>query len=93
MSDDKINIQTLYGICYYEQLYTREANIHTNTADIPTLENLIQGDSLSLANMVGAAGKILDFACPRSSKRAFQHPRRSNQQQELGHIMEAQNSV
>ena len=29
----------------------------------------------------------------RSSKTAFQHPRRSNQQQELSHIMEARNSV
>ena len=61
--------------------------------DIPTLESLTTGDSLSLKTMVGAAGKILDFACPRSSKIALQHPRRSNQQQELSHIMEARNSV
>ena len=38
-------------------------------------------------------GKILDFVCPRLSKIAFQHPRRSNQQQELSHIMKARNSV
>ena len=38
-------------------------------------------------------GTILNFVCPRLSKIAFQHPRRSNQQQELSHIMEARNSV
>ena len=38
-------------------------------------------------------GNILNFVCPRLSKIAFQHPRRSNQQQELSHIMEARNSV
>ena len=43
--------------------------------------------------MVGAIGKILDFACTRSSKIAFQHPRRSNQQQEVSHILEARNSI
>ena len=43
--------------------------------------------------MVGTAGKILDFACPRSSKIAFHNPRRSNKQQELSHKMEARNSV
>ena len=45
------------------------------------------------ATMGGAAGKTLDFACTRSSRIAFQHLRRSNQKQELYHIMEPRNSV
>ena len=67
--------------------------VNVYNTDNPTLESLTTGDSLSSMTMVGAAGKILDFACPRSSKIALQHPRRSNQQQELSHIMEARNSV
>ena len=35
----------------------------------------------------------IDDSSYRSSKTAFQHPRRSNQQPGLSHIMEARNSV